>query len=132
MLRLNVKSFDESLEQQDKDTGLENYLLANEPDALYSPLLNDCGYKHVFSRNLIIVLFFGLLFIALICGFAVCDFILQRRQKLKGKEGIRRQGYYVHTAWMSNFSLRYFYEVFFEVFLCILIHTVTAKNKSDF
>ena len=127
MVRLNVKSFNEALEERERESGLENYALASNPEGLYTPLLNECGYKHVFSRNLIVVLFFGVIFCVIACGLASYDFFMTRR--LPKQKAHRR---FAHAAWMSNFTLRYVYEVFFEVFLCMLIHTTTVDHKDNF
>ena len=38
---------------------------------------------------------------------------------------------YRHCAFMSNFTLRFVYECFFEIFLCLLIHVTTAYDSSE-
>ena len=32
---------------------------------------------------------------------------------------------------MTNFTLRFMYELFFEIFLCVLIHIAVAYNQSE-
>ena len=71
-----------------------------------------CGYKIAFSRNLFFVGIIAAILLALMIAMIVVDFVCRR------KEGRRC------SSWVSNLSLRFFYEFFFEICLCVLIHTV--------
>ena len=49
-------------------------------------MLNDCGYKNLFSRNLIVFLFFVTLFVFLIAAFAVYNGVIAY---LKARKGVK-------------------------------------------
>ena len=109
---------------------MENYRLSLDDSSFYSTLLNDCGYKFAFSRNMVIILFFATLFVVCIAGFAIYDFVNSHKKGLHWRQ--MNHKHFRHTAWMSNFTLRYAYQFFFEVCLCILIHTVSPKDQGNF
>lgn len=122
LLRLNVESFSQLLDVIETEKGILNYEVSMDENSFFSTILNDCGYKLVFTKNLPIILFFALVLLICIVGFTIFDILLQC-SKSKQKTSQKK---FRHTAWMSNFTLRYFYEFFFEVFLCTLIHLVTV------
>ena len=96
-----------------------------DENSFFSTILNDCGYKFSLTRNLtVIFLLAEILLICIVC-FTIFD-ILLKCSKSKQKTSQKK---FRHTAWMSNFTLRYFYEFFFEVFLCTLIHLVTVDKE---
>ena len=123
MLRFKSESIDNSIEAWMKDKGLENYNLATNEDSSFSYLLNDCGYKHAVTRNLVIVIFMAMV-LALITLIAfVYNFF-----KSKKKDGVTRR--FAYTAWMTNFNLRFAYEFFMEICLCVLINLVVLRGAS--
>jgi len=82
--------------------------------------------------------FFVTLFVFVIAAFAVYNGI---KAYLKARKGVKKQSKeerksiisgFVHTAWMANFTLRFCYEFFFELCLCLLIHTVQVQNRGNF
>lgn len=127
LFRLNANSINDSLEEKDLEQGMDNYNLAMEDDSDYSVLLNYCGYKVRFSRNLVLILAFASFFVLLIAACTLFDC-----WKLHRSGSLKRSGRYNHASWMSNFTLRFFYMVFFEVFLCLMIHTLNRNDKNDF
>ena len=50
---------------------MENYILISDEEASYSGLLNLCGYKHAFSRNLIVVIFFAMTLLLVIAALFI-------------------------------------------------------------
>jgi len=127
LFRFNANSINDSLEDSDREQGMDNYKLALDNDSDYSVLMNDCGYKVRFSRNLVLILAFASFFILLI---AVCTLFDCWKAHLRGS--LKRSGRFIHASWMSNFTLRFFYMVFFEVFLCLMIHTLNRMGQNDF
>ena len=61
-------------------------MLAASDETTYSPLLNDCGYKHSFSRNLVVQLIIATALVIALVGLYVCDFIRLCCCKLKADE----------------------------------------------
>ena len=76
MLRLKVGPFDDALETSEAEQGIENYELSIDESSFYTTLLNDCGYKFAFSRNMVIILFFATLFVCCIAGLAIYEFVI--------------------------------------------------------
>lgn len=83
-------------------------------------------------------LFFVTLFVFLIAAFAVYNAVMAY---LKARKGVKKQtakeekkntSGFIHTAWMANFTLRFCYEFFFELCLCLLIHTMQVQNRGNF
>lgn len=53
------------------------------------------------------------------------EFILNKTRKSK-KKGLKRVS---KTSWMVNFSVRYAYEFFFEICLCVFIQIAVAHQS---
>ena len=123
---MNSRIINEELEANESEHGITNYGNANTQDSNYSYLLNDCGYKHTFSRNLVIFIAIFVLLVLGMAGLYIYDFVMRKRYKSVRTSHVK----YWHLAWMANFSLRFLYEIFFEVFLCLLIH-VSIGNPHD-
>ena len=122
LLRLSVESFNQSLDEGKAGNGILDYEVSLDENSFFSTILNDCGYKFSITRNLtVIFLLAEVLLICIVC-FTIFDILLQcsKSEQKNSKKKFR------HTAWMSNFTLRFFYEFFFEVFLCTMIHLVTV------
>jgi hypothetical protein len=77
-----------------------------------------CGYKHAFSSNLLLVIVISIILLLTLAGLVVLKCVRARR----GKKGKTRC-----TAWTANFSLRFAYEFFLEICLCVFIHVRTYK-----
>lgn len=60
--RLSSKKIDEAIETWQWEEGFQNYELSGDNSSAFSHLLNDCGYKHTFMRNLVIIDFLGMTF----------------------------------------------------------------------
>jgi hypothetical protein len=56
---LNNDQLDYSMEIWREPLSLKNYYKAIEDDSFYNVLLNDCGYKHAYARNLLILFVMG-------------------------------------------------------------------------
>jgi len=98
----------------------------DENSSFFSTILIDCGYKLSLTRNLTVIFLLAEILLICIVGFIIFDILLHCSKRSEQKN---RQNSWRHSAWMSNFTLRYFYEFFFEVFLCTLIHLVTVDNE---
>ena len=90
-------------------------------------MLNDCGYKFSFSRNLAAVILMSCCLLIIMAIYGVLDFLRKR----SGLDNVRLFPYR-RTAWMANFSLRFVYEFFFEICLCLLIHSAVAYEADAF
>jgi len=75
--------------------------------------MNMCGYKHAFSRNLLLVIAISMILLLTLAGLAVWNCV----QAHRGKKVKTRC-----VAWTANFSLRFVYEFFLEICLCVFIH----------
>ena len=126
LLRLNVEFFSQPINQGQTEEGILKYEISMDENSFFSTILNDCGYNLAFTKNLPIILFFAGVLLICIVGFTLFDILHQCSKRSEQKN---RQNSWRHSAWMSNFTIRYFYEFFFEVFLCTLIHLVTVDNE---
>lgn len=81
--RLNSKHLDEVIESQERQDGISNYKLTSDAESAFTYLLNDCGYKHTFSRNLVIILFIIFLLLLIIIILAAYDLLQKHRVKSK-------------------------------------------------
>ena len=81
------------------------------------------GYNHKFQHNLIIVLMAtGALILAFILANAIdCLSCFGRRKNKRQRSKC--------TAWTCNFSVRFVYEFFLEVLLCVLVHLSTQRSE---
>ena len=99
-----------------------------DDEEVYSTLINMCGYKHTFSRNLLIVTLILMTLIIVTVGFYIFAKLSSCLQRKKAKDedtkASRRsqRTIYAKAAWMSNFSLRFVYEFFFEILICFLLN----------
>ena len=90
-------------------------MLANKDDEYFSSVLGMCGYKHAFSRNLLIVLGLSLLLLIIILAMSTVDLVK------------KRTGEHRLSAYMCNFSIRFAYFFFFEICLSVLIHIASMQ-----
>ena len=111
MFRLNIPVLEEQLETWNRENERAIFTESSE-----WPLLSLCGYHADFGQNLAV--FIGLTAIlAVILAFSAVISI--------PRKGVRRC-----SAWVCNFSLRFIYELLFEILLCMLIH-FKLLNQSD-
>ena len=75
LIRLESKKISNSVEAWQKERGMENYRLISDDEASYSGLLNLCGYKHAFSRNLIVVIFIAMILLLVIAAIFIWKFV---------------------------------------------------------
>lgn len=118
-MRLKTESTDRQTEIWQRESGISGFDLVSDQDSLYSSLLLACGYKPAFSQNLFLLSLVAAVILIAIFITSMVDMICQR----KGSRGL--------TKWICNFSTRFLYEFFFEIFLCALIHTVTLMNIEE-
>ena len=78
-----------------------------------------CGYKTIFTQNLFLIALIAATLLTLLLSSALLDLVCKRTEGRK------------ITLWVSNFSTRFLYEFFFEIFLCVLIHSVTLSSAGD-
>ena len=93
--------------------------MSQNDDSTYSPLFLLCGYKPIFSQNLFLIALISAALLVLIFAFSLIDMVCKRRSNRR------------IAAWVSNFGMRFFYEFFFEIFLCMMIHAVSMEPTSD-
>ena len=110
LIRLNPESLDLEMELWQRESGFIDYQLSNQGDSYFSSVLGMCGYKHAFSRNLIIVVCISFVLAFIIMMLSLIDMIRKRTKDRKC------------SAYICNFSIRFAYEFFLEICLCVLIH----------
>lgn len=91
----------------------------------YNVFLETSDYVHLFAQNLVIISFAGILILVTWIGLAVKDY-LGAKGKFQHIKIFRKQ----HEASANNFAMRFFYEIFFEVCLCLLINIAIVDFES--
>ena len=141
ILRLDSDSLDTKVEVWQRERGLENYRLTQNDEA-YTELFNICGYKHTFSRNLLIVT--SILMILLITIAAIFFYRIVKKLTTKPKayeSSIKlpslkpRKKPIDKASWIINFSVRFVYEFCFEFIICFMLNLTAFKadaRESDF
>ena len=127
LVRLNSKQIDDSVEAWQKERGLENYKLIDGDDTAYTGLLNLCGYKHAFSRNLILAITIAMALLMILAFIFLWRCIKTRWQKTP--KGANHQSYL--GAWSLNFSLRFTYEFLMEICICVAINLAAYKVNAN-
>lgn len=115
ILRLNPEALDLSVEAKLSESGLIDYELSNKEDVFFNTVLGMCGYKHALSRNLLIIICISLCILIVGLVLWLVDSIFNRKSD-------RRL-----TVFMSNFSLRFFYEFFLEICIGTFIHIASMQ-----
>ena len=85
------------------------------------PLLALCGYHSDFGRNLVSVVAVLSVLGLTVLILTVFPYMIYRHR------GTKR-----YAAWVCNFSLRFFYQLLFEICLCLLIHFKTGGKQGRF
>ena len=98
---------------------MSGFNMSQSDDSAYSPLFLLCGYKPIFSQNLFLIALISAALLTLIFACSLVDMVCKR-------QGNRRI-----ANWVINFGVRFLYEFFFEIFLCVMIHTVSMEPSSD-
>ena len=73
---------------------------------------------HFFTQNLVIVSFTGALIIFIWIVLAIKDCICKKPENAYDSKFSRKK----HEPHLNNFALRFFYEMFLEFCLCVLIN----------
>ena len=73
MSRFDAGKFDESIEVENRANGIENYQLSLDDTSEFSFLLHDCGYRNLFSRNLVVTIVLVSICFALLITFIIID-----------------------------------------------------------
>ena len=94
-------------------------------DSSNSSLIRDCGYSASFLQNAKLILIIGATLVGIIALFS-----LVRLLKYFSCCPMKSTKILKKIYWMSNFSLRFLYQVFFELYLCLMIY-VTSNTHSD-
>jgi uncharacterized membrane protein affecting hemolysin expression len=81
-----------------------------------------CGYKHAFSRNLLLVIAISMILILMIIVLAIWDYLQARRSKKRKTQC---------AAYVANFSIRFAYEFFLEICLCVCIHVTAMEFNAE-
>ena len=85
----------------------------------YSWFLNMCGYKHAFWWNLILIIFFGTALLVVTISLYIWSFCRLRRIGLDNQCSLSKYG-----VWSLNFSLRFVYDFFLDICICVFINLV--------
>ena len=119
LIRLESGMLGSSVDAWQKERSHENYKLVIDKDSSYSGLHNMCGYKHAFSRNLIIVIFVAMALLLIIVGIYLCRLIRSTRRPPR------------HAVTTMNFGLRFVYEFFLEICICVVINLASYKANAN-
>ena len=92
----------------------------NESAEYYSSLVFTCGYSFSFLPNLILIL--SLFSVILLIWLLLLGRDLFQRSKRDRNSS--------EEPWMTNFCVRFLYEVFFELSLCIMINISFMDSDS--
>ena len=96
----------------------EDFRAIEEHDEYYNELIHQCGYSINLMHNLALILFLIGVFLSVWFILACKDFICFC--------GRRKD-----EALFFNFTVRFLYEMFFEVCLCLMISFSSAKFLAD-
>ena len=120
ILRLNIGSVNQKMESK---FNLERF---DSEDDFYNKILFDCGYSHLYVHNLAIVIILGLVLAAIWCLCALKDYIIKSAKcpSFFGFMKIR------HEPMICNIALRFFYELFLEICICLMINITFVKFES--
>ena len=109
IVRLNVRTVNDFLAQLLglEQTSQDDQRSLDQADSYYNELIYSCGYHVSLTHNLILILglfsVIALFWLAMACRDKLCF------------QGGR------HEIWWNNLMVRFLYEVFFEITLCLMI-----------
>lgn len=115
-IRFKIESVEQQIEQWQLKYGLIDIKSASTDDSTWSALLKSCGYGSEFTRNLFLVIWISIALTILMAMAAVLDIVTKR----SGKRSLFR--------FAANFNLRFAYMLFFEFFLCSMLHLTSQQN----
>ena len=93
-------------------------MVLNDDASYYTTLVYSCGYSYSFLPNLILCLvLLGLL--SLVWLFL---WIRKYYRSMRNAQGHRREEGRLTEAWLMNFTVRFLYEIYFEICLCFMIN----------
>ena len=95
-------------------------MVYNEDAGYYTTLVHACGYSYRFLPNLILTLFLALIMLLIWLILFVTDKARARQRQRDGQNAGRNVSR--KEPYLTNFAIRFLYEVFFELCLCIMIN----------
>lgn len=113
LVRLNFESLNTLLD--DAEARLQEYQLLSDSDSYYTSQLHNSGYRYRFARNMLTILCLA----ALVALVWVIMSLFEAKCRNGQNRRTRRESV---SVLMSNFTVRFLYELFFEIFLCALIN----------
>lgn len=120
-LRLKSDWTDELATETIGDPAQSDYEVAQE-SVYFSQHIKSCGYHYNWLNNLFIVLLVScLIFLVWLC-LMLKDYIVRRYFKRDHR----------HEAFMANFSIRFMYEVVFEICLASILYLTLANKANSF
>ena len=108
IVRLNISSVDQRVESS---FGLGK---VGTQSIFLNQLMQVCGYHHSFVQNLNVMILLGLVLIATWVLCVLKDYI----SRGSSAKFLRTR----HEPMLNNITLRFFYECFFEICICIMIN----------
>ena len=106
--KINVLVSEALFEEDGNKEDISVILNRDESTSYYNELIHACGYHVSLVHNLILIFTLLILILLIWLAIGLKDYICKSRRR--------------HDAWWNNMLIRVFYEVFFEVCLCIMIN----------
>ena len=124
IVRLHVGALNEAIESMfglDDDKRDYEAVIDEDSSYYYNELLMSCDYHASLARNLILIALLFLVIVILWLFVALRDnFFCKVRKK------------HQNETWWNNFFVRFLYEVFFELALCLMISLSMSGAISSF
>ena len=124
IVRLHVGMLDELIVNSltPESNQVDFAAIRSQDVSFYNELVNSCGYHVSLVRNLALV-FFLFALIVTIWFFVACkdSFVTCSAYCCRAKANRR------HEVWWNNFFIRFLYEVFFEITICLMLSFSVIK-----
>ena len=93
---------------------------AMQKDEYFSVYIKSCGYHYNWLNNLFIFILIACLIFAVWLLLLLKDYLMRKCMNKKS----------TNEAFMANFSLRFLYEIIFEICLCTILYLSLTENTS--
>ena len=127
LVRLHSPKLDAYMEAYHKEDGLITSSLIDDDSNAYSALLSSCGYKHDFVRNLFVFICVASLILIVWLGAAVADYLVKRKCKKQNRRNKKQR----NSVCVTNCFVRFIYQIFFEICICVFIN-ITVMDQNSF
>ena len=125
ILRLHFWSLTKWLQEQVGASKEHDYAMVQKEEygaEHYTELVFSCGYSFNLLPNLILVFFLFACIVLVWLLVLLCDLWRKYNDRKQRENGQRSRERRELEPWMTNFGVRFLYEVFFEICLCFMIN----------